>query len=221
MHCLNVVAVDVQNDWVCILDNNHPTTDDLIWMGCDQFRERWTACMDRWVYALLALRPGSLPQSGDVPVSTEPESGVWRVFADDPGQYSLWSQQIQRGNWLVSSRQYYPRRGPDQWDAPTDPPIPPPLWPDYPAHSDRDGALNYGCIATASDPQSGPIVDGRRVKRAELLAAIGPALVPAGHPGGLLKSLQEYIATERGKLVAAIACVGVFLLLMSQKRDEE
>lgn len=220
MHCLNVVACDKAHDWVCILDNNHPKTDDLIWMGCREFTARWTACMDRWVYALLAVRPGAVPQSGDVSLQSGPDSGAWRVFADDPDQYALWSHSVQRGNWLVSSRRYYPRRGPGDWGEPTDPPIPPPLWPDYPAVAAAGGDLNYGCLQTAIDLRSGPIVDGRRVTRAELLRAIGPALVPTGSPGGLLQALRDYIATERGKIIVAIFGAGVLLLIMPQKEVE-
>lgn len=53
-HCVNVVACDIDKDWIAILDNNHPSTDEIVWMGTEEFSKRWGG----WLYGLLDVAPG-------------------------------------------------------------------------------------------------------------------------------------------------------------------
>lgn len=57
-HCVNVVACDLDLGWVAILDNNFPSTDQIVWMGVGEFRRRWHG----WCYGLLAMTPGHIVQ---------------------------------------------------------------------------------------------------------------------------------------------------------------
>lgn len=219
-HCLCVVACDLANDWVCILDNNYPEKDQLVWMGTHEFRKRWTACMNRWVYTLLATRPGAMPRQGREPSPSVPGNGEWRTLDSQHEEYSYWVAGIQRGNWLATPREYYPRLGPGQWGAPTDPPCPPPGWRDYPAAVERGGGLNYGIDLAARGDGFGPEIDGRNATRAELLTAIGPALVPAGGGGDPAEFFRRAASTPRGQLALALLAVGVLMLLLRPHGDE-
>lgn len=54
-HCVNVVACDLEADWIAILDNNYPALDEIVWMSVAEFRKRWGG----WCYGLLACTPGA------------------------------------------------------------------------------------------------------------------------------------------------------------------
>lgn len=55
-HCVNVVACDLDKGWVAILDNNFPSTDQIVWMGLAEFKSRWHG----WCYGLLSATPGHI-----------------------------------------------------------------------------------------------------------------------------------------------------------------
>lgn len=220
MHCVCVVAADLENDWIAVLDNNFPSTDQIVWMGKREFRDRWKGCLDCWLYTLLAVRPGALPQLGGKPVAHGADSDTWKRFTDIDDEYSLWRADVQIGNWRCDSRRYYPRLSPGKWGEPTDPPVPPPQWPDYPAIHSADGGTNYGLTLATDSPFDSPTINGKAATRAELLEAIGPALVPVQGPEQLLTRFKQFVATERGKMLVGLVAVGIVLIVFAQGRQE-
>lgn len=216
-HCVCVVACDLARDWICILDNNCPAENELVWMGAHEFQSRWEECCHRWVYSLLATRPGAPPQQGSVPDASGADSGDWRGFADDGNEYALWQRGRQIGNWRVDRRLYYPRRATGGFGDGTDPPIPPPQWPDYPATRTVGDRLNYGLDAAVNWIATGSQIDGHKASRAELLALIGPELAPVAPPADPLGPL---IVLARANSTILI-CVGVVVALMILSRPKK
>jgi len=76
-HCVNVVACDREHDWVAILDNNHPQTDEIVWMSCAEFGKRWGG----WCYCLLNVAPGYC--AGSYP------SEKYELAPNDAGEYNF------------------------------------------------------------------------------------------------------------------------------------
>lgn len=72
-HCVTLVAFDQANDWVAILDNNHPSLDEIVWMSVKEFDVRWGG----WAYGLLALTPGYCDTKGS--------NESWEFFAGKDG----------------------------------------------------------------------------------------------------------------------------------------
>jgi hypothetical protein len=220
-HCVCVIACDLAKNWVCVLDNNFPVESELVWMGAQEFESRWNECLSRWIYSLLAVRPGDLPQQGSVHRSSGSDSGEWRPFADDGNEYSLWRDDVQLGNWRVDRRLYYPLRPTGDFDAGTDPPCAPPQWPDYPANRTDAGFLNYGLTATGNKLLTGSQIDGKKVTRSELLALIGPELAPVAPPGDPFGSLIAMARPHATILICIGAVVALMILSRPIKESEE
>lgn len=73
-HCVNVVACDLDNDWIAILDNNYPKDTEIVWMGLAEFRKRWHG----WSYGILKETPGSYDRGQG--------GGGYEGYLDDSGQ---------------------------------------------------------------------------------------------------------------------------------------
>lgn len=83
-HCVNVIAFDQPSGWVAILDNNYPKLDQIVWMGTEEFCQRWQG----WSYGLLAQTPGSLPATAtadtDAPASAAVAGAVFGLVRTRP-----------------------------------------------------------------------------------------------------------------------------------------
>lgn len=60
-HMVNLVYLDSQQ--ACILDNNFIGEDELVWMGRQEFLDRWTGGGGGWCVILLAPRPPPVPHN--------------------------------------------------------------------------------------------------------------------------------------------------------------
>lgn len=206
-HCVCVVACDVSNNWVAVLDNNYPGKDELVWMGVAEFEARWEDCMHKWVYALLALRPGGMPHQGEEPSPNESERVAWRSWPGETNEYSAWRNDVQIGNWLVRERQYYPRLAPGEWGEATDPPAAPPGWPYYPGITDPSGSINFGLAEWHGKVSETPLVNGKAISRAELLKLIGPELAPVRPLVDPFAQLREFVAAHTALVIVAVVAL--------------
>ena len=68
-HCVCLIAFDPTANWVAVLDNNYPRLDQVVWMGLDEFRQRWHG----WSYGLLATTPGALPATATAAPAAKPD----------------------------------------------------------------------------------------------------------------------------------------------------
>lgn len=217
-HCVNVVCVDVKSDWVCILDNNTPSKDQLVWMGIKPFMARWDECLNRWVYALLALRSGSLPHKGEEPDKPSAQRYEYRPFPDVAQEWGVWMDGVQVGNWRADQRLYYPRIRPGEWGTPTDPPSAPPGWNHYPALEVSGRGWNYGIAENWRREAPSALLNGKMVSREELLRAIGPELVPLHPKDGDKFSLA---GIGGGTLALVITVVVILLCVASSQPPKE
>jgi hypothetical protein len=99
----------------------------------------------------------------------------WRTFPDEPDQLSLWQDGRQLGNWRISTREYLPLLAPGTWGDPCPPPYPPPQEVVAPAKIESDGTLNFGLDRARLSGAGKHLLNGREVRKEELLQALGPA----------------------------------------------
>lgn len=61
-HMVCLVALDVGANWACILDNNYPQKDNLVWMGVGEFLTRYNGGGRGWCFTLLSPGPPPPPR---------------------------------------------------------------------------------------------------------------------------------------------------------------
>lgn len=62
-HMVNLVAFDPKTDLACVLDNNFVGENDLVWMTCQEFLQRWRGSGAGWCVILLNAPPPPVPRS--------------------------------------------------------------------------------------------------------------------------------------------------------------
>lgn len=61
-HMVNLVAYDEAKDVACVLDNNFVGENELVWLSCQEFRDRWGGD-GGWAVVLLAPPPPPAPHN--------------------------------------------------------------------------------------------------------------------------------------------------------------
>ena len=215
-HCVNLIYFDRALDWVAVLDNNYPSSEEVIWMDVANFRRRWRG----WAYALLAAVPGDVvtAQSAAQPSTSAAWSAgyEWRPVPGLPDQSGLFKFGKQIGAWKAERREFWRLRDDGGWaERPEVPPIPPPNGAAWPALVE-DGVLNFGLSRKSVAEAKGTTRRGKRVSESELLAAIGGEMVPAkpASPsgGGGLDLTAAFGGVPLWLLLALGATVFVLLL---------
>ena len=62
-HMVNLVCYDEQANLAAVLDNNFIGENQLVWMSCKEFCDRWTGGRQGWVVVLLNPGPGQPPRN--------------------------------------------------------------------------------------------------------------------------------------------------------------
>ena len=190
-------------------------------MGTKEFGARWNG----WAYGLLAETPGRAEALPDSEPHSDPTcEGApyeWRTVPRESDQLALFCGNRQHGNWFMDRRAYYSRRDDGEWDErPSSPAIAPPgdtAWPGVP----RDGVLNFGVEIRRGEKLHEATINTNRVSIEELLAAIGPEMVPAQPvvPSGpsILPALDTvYFGVPLWLILAAVTAA----LVMIWRKDE-
>lgn len=220
-HCVNLACVDREAGWVAVYDNNYPSEKEIVWMGTKEFSERWNG----WAYGLLAATPGIAQslQGGESEKADAAENAAceWRAVPREPDQLALYCRDRQLGNFFRERGTYFERLANGSWaDKPSAPPIPPPergVWPGVP----MDGVINFGVEISPVPANPEASINRGKVSKEELLAAIGPEMVPAkpagpgGGGGGIDLSASFY-----GLPLWLIIAAGVALLVALFRRQE-
>jgi hypothetical protein len=68
-HMVNLIAYtgdDDARDWCCVLDNNFPSENELVWLRPSDFLQRWRGRGAGWAVVFLAAPPPPVPHNGKV-----------------------------------------------------------------------------------------------------------------------------------------------------------
>lgn len=218
-HCVNICAYDDVNDWVGILDNNYPQSDQIVWMGKKQFASRWNG----WLYGLLAATPGTVVPVGETGGENDmPKNDAaidYSPIPGAPGQYQAIKDGKQIGVWLKPKQEYWPLNGDGTFAAePAVAPSEPPGALHFPGRRIK-GVLNFGLDTKELNGAEMSSIDGKPAGKKQLLAAIGPEMVPAVKPSGGADSWTGIAAKlESLPLMFWILVVAIVLLLCGRRR---
>lgn len=216
-HCVNVCAYDKANDWVAILDNNYPGNDQIVWMGREQFARRWGG----WLYGLLAATPGAWRRpddsTGEHVMAETTERVEWRKIDGAPEQFGAILNGKQIGTWDRAKQSYWQIDDNGEFAAaPSAPPSAPPGAEHWPGVQ-RKGVLNFGLVSSELKGEKMSTIDGKAAGKQQLIAAIGPEMVPKDKTGpgrGGLDELSQWLGSV--PLIIWIVVVAIIVIVVGR-----